>query len=138
MNLGRLQLGTTLELHLLTRNADHTPSVPDDCPQVLVKNAAGTILVNKEMPVRDRYTSTGLFHFPLFLGNEFATGYYEILYFWRVGGYYGFQQDTFEIVAGGHADGEITNAHFYQRPHAGFLVQSLETGRVAVGRNPTV
>lgn len=138
MYRGRAQLGQTVSLLLLCRSAVGTASLPDSPPVMKIYGPSGGAVRNKEMPILERYAQSGLFHYPLFLNADFSPGQYHVLYYFRVGADYGIEEDHFEVVAGGNQDGEITAMHFYQRPHADFIVQGLESGKIVHGRNPRV
>lgn len=137
MWLGRHQLGQTVPLLLLCRSAAGTATIPTR-PPVFKCYSASALVRNKEMPITERFTQPGLFYFPLFLNGDFATGQYQVLYYFRIGSDYGVVEDNFEVVGGGQATGEVTNMHFYARPHADFIMQSLEAGLIVKGRNPKV
>lgn len=136
MSLGRYQLGKTIHLWLRTRNAAGTPSEPTDVPGVKIYNSAGTIVYNDYLPVSD--PALYLFHLPLFLGSSFAAGQYSVVYLFNVSTYNGIETDYFEIVAGGHADGAVTAMHYFKKPHAAYLVQSLQSGNIAKGKSPSL
>lgn len=136
--LGRKQLGGTATLMLQCRNASFAPSLPDAPP--CWKVFSGTTLVaTGQMPIQDRFTVTGLFRLPLFLNRLYAAGFYQVVYYYNVSGFYGVEHDVFQIVPGGDLRGAVTAAYFYERPEANYIVQSLgESGSIIKGRNPTV
>lgn len=126
-------------LWLRTTDAAGTPTEPQDTPQVIVTDNALVEVVATQMPITERYTTTGLFYYPLYLGTGFSTGYYTIEYRWVLAStYIGSAADEFEIVAGGHADGAVTSLYFYERPHAKMLVHGVETGSILPGKNPSL
>jgi hypothetical protein len=138
MWLGCFQLGETVPCLLRTRDAASTPTLPEDTPQIVVWRGA-TDVYRGEMPILDRQAVTGLFSLPLFLDGTFTTGHYAIQYRWVLdGGYIGSEQDSFQIVAGGHASGAVVSMYFYERPEARFLVQSTEAGEILPGKNPRI
>lgn len=112
--------------------------MPDDVPRARVYEANNTLVGQYDLPILDQYTQVGLFLFPLFLGNGYATGNYNVLYTYDVASFSGLEVGTFDIVAGGHVDGHILAATFYKKPHADFIVYQTETGKIKSGRNPTV
>lgn len=137
MNLGRYQIGRTVHLRCLTVNADGTPTLPD-APPVAVIQSGQTVITVKTMPILDRAAQTGLFHYPLLLDSYFSLATYTVNYRWDISTFAGLETDTFTVIAGGDADGAITALYFYRRPHADFLVQGTETGKIRSGRNPRV
>lgn len=136
--LGRFQVGTTVALFAHCHIANSTPATPDDCPQFRVKASDDTYPAAALMTVLDKYGTTGLFWYPLFLDASFPTGQCRVTYSFNVGNFFGLEQDIFEVVPGGDADGTVTGMHYYARPHADFIVRSRETGTIARGRNPRV
>jgi hypothetical protein len=140
MYLGRYQLGETVGLLLQTKNAVQTPTVPDNPPQAVIWKPDGTKYLSKEMPVIDRYSQTGLFLLPLFLGLGHVTGHYRVTYTYYITAttYHGLEEDAFEVVAGGHTDGRVIAAHFLVKPDRTVIVQQYDSGRVKAGRNPKI
>ena len=137
MWLGRYQLGQTVPLRLQCRNAASVAFLPSQPPLAKVFGASGLVR-SKAMPILDRYVITGLFQLPLYLDGQFAPGLYESVYHFTDGSYYGIEVDNFEVVGGGNAAGAIVSMHWYERPHAAFVVAELETGNIFAGRNPRV
>lgn len=133
---GRYNLGDTVQLHLVTRNADGTATAPVRPPQVTVW-LGGTKIVYADMPIREKFTQTGKFGYDLFLDGRFATGLCVVNYVYVVGSYAGQEDDNFEITAGGDADGNVVGMYFYSRPHADFIIHRVASGQVLRGRNPT-
>jgi hypothetical protein len=138
MYRGRYQNGDTVPLRVLCRDAAGVPGVPPRAPQVTVWSPAGAKVRVRVMPVLDRYGQAGLFHYPLYLDGDFAPGLYRAVYNYNLGSYVGIEEDGFEVLAGGNADGAVVALHFYVRPHARFVMQSLDSGKMVQGRNPTV
>lgn len=140
MYLHRYQLGETIGLLLACKDGSNTPVVPDNPPQAVLWAPDDTKLLQKEMPILDRYSTTGLFLLPVFLGHQFTTGSYRVTYNWTSGSgtYTGMSEDGFEIVAGGHEDGRVIATHFFQRPDATFVVQQYDSGKVKASRNPKI
>ena len=134
---GRYQLGQTVPLFLLTLNAGKIPSVPDDPPAMKIWTG-GTMVKNQAMPVRERYTHSGLFYFDLFLDGAFSAGQYVEVYYYKIGSHYGLATDNFEVVPGGSGDGHVLSAYFYSRPHADFIVHQMESGKIKRGRGPSL
>jgi len=138
MFLGDFQLGRTVILDVQTTNASGTPTVPDDAPTCRIYSAAGALVQSKLMPVVEPEQVTGLFGLPVFLGLEFATGYYLVLLRWAISGTTYAEARSFRIVAGGDVEGAVVDMHWFQRPHANYLVHVLESGYVRKGQNPSL
>lgn len=136
--IGRYQLGQSISLFLVTRNADGTPAVPESPPVASISLPGGTVVLAKEMPVVDRYQYDGLFLLPVFLGGLFAEGLYSVAYQFAVGGLSITESDNFQVLPGGNADGNVVSMYFYERPQARFIVQQLDSGKIVQGRNPTM
>ena len=137
--LGRFQLGATVHLELPCRDLNKQAALPDLPPQYKVFNGT-TVIEAHAMPIIDRYVVTGVFRSTLFLGRLYATGQYQVVYYYHntSTGYYGLQYDNFEIVPGGDVRGAVIGTYFYERPEANYIVQGLESGSIIKGRNPTV
>jgi hypothetical protein len=133
--LGRYQLGWTVPLTLQVKDDDSAPSVPTNPPYAKVYLPDGAIF-SYEMAVVTPGAVTGVFHFPLFLGPGFTAGQTRIVYTYRVGSDYGMDEDTLEIIPGGDDEGSVVAMHWYERPQARIVVQSLENGTIVSGRNP--
>ena len=136
--IGRFQLGQTLSLLLLTVDGSGTPQVPLVPPWLKIWQGASLIL-KAEMPIIERFKQTGLFLARVFLGPAFTPALYEVEYTYQIdGSYNGVVTDNFEIMPGGNADGNVMSMYFYDRPQAQFIVQSLDSGKIVQGRNPTL
>lgn len=137
MYRGRFPLGNDVPLLLLTRNAAGAAVVPDAPPTLDVWSSSGKVKTLL-LPVLDRYGTTGLFAFKLFLDGTYAAGLYTAEYRWQASGYQGLDHDNFEVIPGGDGGGTVLALYHYERPHARFLVQELTSGALVRGRNPTV
>jgi hypothetical protein len=137
MFLGRAQQGETLIFFLQCLDADEVEASPSAPPQIKIWNPAGALALSGLMPAFERFQSTGLFYFNLFLGSSYSTtGNWAATFDYTVSAHHGFQSDTFEIIPGGHADGHVVGMYHYRRPHADFLVHQTESGTLVKGRNP--
>lgn len=135
---GRYQLGQDAILGLLTTDANGTPVWPDLCPQAKVWDASGALTWSGQLPVLDRYGTTGFFQYNLFLQAPFAAGLYRVDYTYAVSGTPYLAAGELEVVAGGNGLGAVQSLHWYHQPHGEFLVQQLSSGGVQRGRNPRV
>jgi hypothetical protein len=142
MYRGRYQLGTHVPLAVLTVNGSNVPSAPASCPRLEVRTAAGAVVFgDKPVPVQDRYgaeVDATVFAYSLFLDGRFAAGLYTATYRYTLGSYEGVVVDEFEVVAGGDGDGAVIAMHYFDRPHAKFVVMQLDGGSLVKGRNPRV
>lgn len=134
---GRYQLGDEVALGLLTADASGTPTWPDDAPSVQVWCGA-TLAYSGQVPVLDRYGTTGLFEYKLFLGGSFSAGRCRVLFGYTLSGDAFTQQAEFDVVAGGDAAGAVQSLVWYHRPHGEFVVQQTSGGSVFKARNPRV
>jgi hypothetical protein len=135
--LGRFRQGDDVSLVLFTKNASGVPTLPADCPQAKVWDPTGALVATFQVPIVDRYVQTGIFQQLLRLGPAYVNlGNYRIVYYYLAGTYHGLHEDTFELVAGGHADGAVNAIYFFNKPWAKFLVFALNGGNLAMGRNP--
>ncbi len=137
MYLGRFQLGTWLDVWLQTTNASSTPVMPDYVPHMKVWSSSALVTA-EEMPLVDKTIQVGVFRSQVFLGSSYATGLYEINVFYRSGSKHGMEQHTFEVIAGGDADGQVLGMYFYHRPQADYIVYQVESGQILKGKNPRV
>ena len=137
MWLGKVQLGTYLDFYLQCTDADEVKSMPVYVPFLKVW-IASSLIHAAEMPLLDKTSQVGLFATHLFLGNEFDVGYGTAEMYYQVGGKFGIETRTFEIVPGGHVDGQVLGMFFYQKPAAEFVVYQTEAGTLRKGKNPRV
>jgi hypothetical protein len=143
--LGTYELGQEVRLALQTTNGNDTPSFPLAVPTLQVWSSSANVTPsstantgNASMHVVDRYQRTGVFAREIYLDSRFAVGFYRVYYFYLVGTFYGVQVDYFEIIAGGNPAGAVVGMHHFSPPHAKFVVQHLDGGTIATGRNPYV
>lgn len=135
MYRGRYSLGQEIPLGVLTVNADGTPTLPTTAPHMDIFSSSAKVLEGKLIPIIDRGGQTGYFQYPLFLGPLFAAGRYSVIYRYLVGSYLGQVEDVFEVLAGDD-EGAVIAMYWYERPHAAFVVQQLDSGLLVRGRNP--
>jgi hypothetical protein len=135
---GRYQLGEEIPLSVLCVDADGAPANPSVAPHMDIYRGATQVLAGKLLPQLDPGGATGLFGLRLFLGADFSEGRHTVVYRYLTGSYLGQQTEEFEVVAGGHRDGAVLAMHWYERPHARFVVQQLDSGKLVKGRNPRV
>jgi hypothetical protein len=137
--LGRFRQGDSVNLVLFTKNASGVPTLPSDCPQAKVWDPTGALVATFQVPIVDRYVQTAIFQHQLRLGPGYsALGNYRIAYYYLAGTCHGLVEDTFEVVAGGHQDGAVNAIFYFDKPWAKFLVFALDSGNLAMGRNPRI
>ena len=137
MHLGRYRLGDLVPARIQTYDVDGVPVAPAACPTTDWYDNAGTnVMAAKSIPIQDRYGVTGVFMYEQILDARFAAGRYWILYKWSSGAFNGQELDTFEVVAGGNAQGQYISTFFIDRPHAKFLIGQTDGGVVDRIRNP--
>lgn len=137
--LGRYRQGDYVFLFCQTKDKNGVPTVPVDSPQAKIWAPGGVLVASLQIPVIDRYVPVpGLFAFPLRLDYGFsATGMYLVNYHYLLPNVFrGLDQDNFEVLEGGNPDGNIVAMYAYQRPNGQFIVQELDSGNLAIGRNP--
>ena len=134
--LGRYQLGSTVGIYLRTVDGSGVPAEPADTPYAIVWNGSTEVL-RAGIAIIEREAVPGYFFKQLFLNSDFAAGNYMVDLRWVMsGGYQGMEQRYFEIVPGGHADGSVVAAYWYNRPHVSCLVHQSESGNLLPGKNP--
>lgn len=136
MYRGRWQLGQEIPLAVLCVDADETPTNPDAAPFLDVYSTSAKVIAGRRLPLLDRNGQRAFFQLNLRLDSRFAAGVYQVVYHYTIGSYLGQVHDTFEVVAGGDADGASIAAYWYERPHADFLVRQLDSGQLVKGKNP--
>lgn len=136
MYYGRFQLGQSVPLAIRTDDANGVPTMPDDVPVARIYKNDDTLVASQRIPVFDKSGTNGLFLLPFFLGPAFSVGRYRVLYSYTLSGTPQVKDDYFEIVAGGDPGGAVISAYWYDRPHAKFLIQQLDSGKLVQGRNP--
>lgn len=133
---GRRQLGQEIFLAVLTVDGNGTPTIPDNVPTMKIYTGSGTLVLARSIPIFDRYGTTGLFAYRQFLDGRFASGQYRVTYAWSISGTRYLDEDGFEIVDGGNADGAVLAMTTFVKPQATFIVQDLSSGKTVKGRNP--
>ena len=134
--LGGYQLGRTVPLYLQCKQPGNIMAVPDSPPQMKVFSGS-TLIEQHLMPITDRYILNGLFRYTLFLGRLYATGYYQVVYYYEISGTPYADTETFQVIDNGSVIGAVNSTYFYDRPEAQYIVQGTETGEILKGRNPT-
>lgn len=135
MFLGRRRLGEWLDIPVFTRE-NGTPYAPTKAPIVSIYASNGTKVSSFLIPPVDKGAQTGMFSGRVRLSGTYATGRYRIAVNFVANSINMLQTFHFEIVAGGHVDGNVISTYFYPRPHADFLVQKLDSEQRLIVKNP--
>lgn len=136
---GRKILGDEILLGVQCKSAG-TPTAPDAAPTMKIYTEAGAAVLSKAIPPLDRYSATGLFEYMQPLNSSFAAGRYFVRYTYVISGATKAAPiDSFEIVAGGSADG-MYNALFYlDRPDGNdWVLGTTDQGTLTNNRGPHV
>lgn len=136
MYRGTYQLGQSVPLTLLCVNGSDVAVNPENPPVISVSKAGTYAVRYKPIGAISQGRQTGLFAFNLFLDGNYSAGYWNVRYFYKAGSVIQVVFDNFRVIAGGHADGAVTSLHHWERPEANFIVQVLDEGKIAKGKNP--
>ena len=136
MNLGRYRSGQTVTLFLTTENPAAAAALPDAAPSFSVFGPTGTKLLTAAMPLWGASLAP-TFHYPLFLDATFVAGRHLLTYHYNNAGFFGLEEDEFEVAPGGNPQGAALAMHFFHRPEADFVLQQKESGLVVRGKNPS-
>ncbi len=136
MYLGAAQLGERFPIGAFCDSAFAGGAAvsPASAPTITVWNDAGSVVYQGAIPPVDLTAGQGLFSRTLHLGPAFSVGRHAV----KVD--YGTRSAIahFEILPGGSTDGAVIAIAYVDRPHARFVVQQLDSGRIVRGREPRV
>jgi hypothetical protein len=135
-SIGRYQVGDHLPLFVQCVNSLGVPTDPTLCPTYVIYDNAGVVAGSGQVPIRDAVVLDGWFGMPLRLLASLASGMYSIVYSYQISGVNYAEIQTFEIVGGGDAAGQVISLDQYRRPEAGHLMIEREDGTILSGRNP--
>lgn len=133
---GRYQLGQFVPLAVQCVDASGSPTLPTAPPQLEIWQGSTIVIAAKEIPIIDRYRTTARFGYRQPLDGRFAAGTYLASYTYTVGSLGVFAVDSFEVVAGGNADGAAIAITQFDCPHARFIVWATDMRKLLYGRNP--
>lgn len=88
------------------------------------------------IPARDRPAAVGLFEGLFFLDTRFSVGRWQLVVRDSVGGTPSARTLCFDLVVGGDPDGAVVAVADFVLPAAHYLVQELDGGILAKGKNP--
>jgi hypothetical protein len=129
-HLGRLRRGDRVLLFCKTTD------VPDFAPVAVVMNAAGDVVLAREIASwrRSRTRFGGVQR----IDQRFDLGTYTVSYQYTVDGVPYRAEDGLEVVAGGDSGGEVLALYALERPKSRLVLAQLGCGRLTRGRNPTL
>ena len=147
---GRYSLGDFIPLQVLCKDVNGVPTNPDLMPEARVFSPVGNAAGHFSIPVLDPGGQAGLFQLVEGAAAWFnITGNWRVVYHWTTGSgaFAGVEEDTFEVVNGGAARGNVISMAFYVRPNADFIVWQTDggsiigetqIGQVVGARNPMI
>ena len=134
--LGRYPFGGIVPLPFVAKaGPDGVPTEPDAAPSVVIYSDSA-IVMQKFLPIVDRYSVTAFFLLPLFIGADFAAGRYRAEFNYVIGGTAYRQTAEFEVLTLGHRDGTLVGLYVMEMPYADYAVGLSSSGRVTKMRNP--
>jgi hypothetical protein len=135
MYLGRFTLGEFVPIAVHCHDAE-IAFAPPTAPVFDVYDSAGDKIVSGSLPPLDLGAITGLFAFGLYLGTSMAIGHYSVIESYSANSIAHMAVSHFEIVAGGNVYGTVISQAFFDRPHAKFLVQKMDSQNRRLIKNP--
>jgi hypothetical protein len=135
MFLGRFRLGEWVYIPMISRDSG-TPYAPPHAPLCSIYNSSGTKVAAFLIPPVDKNTITGMFCGRVRLSATYSVDKYRFAINFTANSSTKLVVGHFEVVAGGHVDGAVISNYFYQRPHAAFLVQKLDSEQRLIIKNP--
>ncbi len=138
MYCGIYQLGDEITLAATMVNGDKEPSAPDVAPFIDFWLDGTTEIETKRMAPILKYTQTGIFAVPLFLGFKYSVGNYAAVIRYAIDSVPYQIVLTFTVAAGGDQEGAIMYMREYRKVTHDFVMQHLHSGRIRYGRNPRI
>ncbi len=130
MNGGRFFAGAFVPIAVLAKEDD---DLPESAPTVRIYRG-DTLIVSANMPVADR--ANGWFVLEKQMDATFTAGHYAAHVSYVLDGSPRVAIFYFECLGGAGAAGAVVSMAFYDRPHAKFLVQRLDSNIRRLVRNP--
>jgi hypothetical protein len=129
--LGRFRRGDRVVLDVTL------PAVPDGPPVAVVLTPDSQVMGAYFLPIAD---GTHIrFALPLRVDRRYGLGTYRVSYQFQVGGEPGAVRDAeFSVIPGGDPGGEVIALYAVDRPEARLVLAHLDSGRLVVGRNPSI
>lgn len=135
----RLQLGDFLPLSVQCYNSSGVEAAPTAAPQYTIYDASDNVVSGADdvaMPIQAKGERVGFFYADVLLGSTFSAGRYNYRIAWAVSGSSFSKVGSFEVVAGGNAQGGVIGLEFLKSPHANHVVQMTEDGTVEFRKGP--
>lgn len=121
-------------------NVNDTPDDPSGIPQIQIyrDGSSPSLVQTIQIPAELRGVETGLFRYPLFLGDQYANaGRYLIVFKWNdSAGMAHVKTAAMHILPGGSADGSVIAMFQSNRPDASHLLFQCDSGRIIRKANP--
>lgn len=150
MNLGRVQQGDWLPIHVVTTDANGVAAFPTDNTGAVVYPYLSIIdpTQTHQLLILDAAPLTALNRFDTNLtgrhllwqriGPEFPVGLYYAYIQWQAASatFNRRRLHSFQVVPGGNVKGAYTSLAYYERPHASFIVGQTDGGLLEARRNP--
>ena len=134
--MGRYQQGAWLPLSVQCRD-NLVVLAPDNAPVMTIYDSSfSTVLDPRSIPPRALGRRIGLFEIEQFLGSEFSEGIHHALVTYSSGSKNFADLLWFEVTTAGHENGSYINLHFYERPHADYVVGQLDADVLEFRKNP--
>lgn len=130
MNGGRFFAGSWVPISVLAKEA---AALPTSAPLLTIYRGATQIL-SASMPVADR--ANGWFVLEKQMDATFTAGHYAAHISYVIAGSPRVAIYYFECLGGGGEAGAVVSMAFYDRPHARFLCQRLDSNIRRLVRNP--
>lgn len=134
-HIGRFAQGDTLALSVWCLDSAGTPAEPTNAPVATICSDTAQV-ASIRLPICDRYATTGYFSYPLQLDSRFPAGSYRVVYQYTISSTAYGSSESFDVVAGGHADGPALACYYFARPTSDFIIMQCDSGRVIRRRNP--
>lgn len=136
--LGRYRPGDQVTGCLLTDTSSGAASVPDSIPTYAVYSSGMVVVASGSAPVCNKYSQPGMFSLRLPLGASYSAGKYFLVWSYSVSGVLYLKCDVFEVMSGGDPTGSVLSLYYFVLPASSYIVGHLSSGRLAIGRNPTI
>jgi hypothetical protein len=127
--LGRFQLGDFVGLIVQCKDQNGVPTMPDNVPISRFFDPNGTFIGITHLPTLERFATPGLFQLTLPISSIFSTqGNWRVISTYSIGSFTGIDENTFEVVPGGEARGNVISMYYYRRPDADYIVFQTDNG----------
>jgi hypothetical protein len=135
-DLGNYQLGQTVPLTLVVRDSLGRSALPDVIPTVAIYDANYDAVFAANPYPSDPQGSPSVFAYPLKLGSAYVLGKFFVVFRYSVGGVSNLTLQTFTVVGGGDAGGNMISLYSLDRPEARYVLGQLSGGSLVQGRKP--